>query len=366
MRILCIASRLLGNATFATNLVRALRAVDDVTLELAYLEAGDYQRYKVSPLLRWSDPLHVHGIARQKFGHYEPRDYGALIVSAWDLLPALGRLSRSLPTALALDTTPAAAARVGGMKARDSVTRLRTGAKRLLHETRFRRAIRNVDVFLPMSDWCAASLHADYEVAKERQLVTWNPVDLDAWTPAVASPTGKAQLLFVGNDLKRKGIGKLLAMFTDHELGQACTLRVVSTDPMLSSITAPSGVELVGSLPPSDLRQLYRRSDLFVLPTTMDYSPNVLAEAAATGVPAIATDVGGVRSLVQDGTTGRLMAPEATAGEWATAIRELLGDQEQLAVWGKNARRLAEQRYSLERFDALIRSALALLHGARA
>jgi glycosyltransferase involved in cell wall biosynthesis len=97
----------------------------------------------------------------------------------------------------------------------------------------------------------------------------------------------------------------------------------------------------------------------------MDYSPNVLAEAAASGLPAIATNIGGISYLVNDGTTGRLMAPEATSAEWATEIRELISDRERLAAWGRNARRLAEERYALDRFEALISSALALLRGAR-
>jgi glycosyltransferase involved in cell wall biosynthesis len=366
MRVLCIASRLLGNKTFAAHLVRGLRAAGDVTLEAAYLDVDDYQHYAVRAFLRWSDPLHVHAIARQKFGRYDAREYDALIVSSWDLLPALGRLSKSLPTALALDTTPAEAARVGGARGGRGIRRLRQRASQVLHTGRFRRAIAHVDLFLPMSEWCADSLHNDYGVARERQLVTWNPIDLDAWAPSASRRVGKPVLLFVGNDLERKGFPKLLSMFADHELGDVCTLRVISTDPGLHRVAAPRGVELLGSVPPAELIQLYQSSDLFVLPTTMDYSPNVLAEAAATGLPAIATNIGGIRYLVHEGTTGRLMAPEATPAAWATAIRELIGDRERLASWGRNARRLAEERYSMERFESLMRSALALLGRARA
>jgi glycosyltransferase involved in cell wall biosynthesis len=366
MRVLCIASRLLGNKAFAAHLVNALRAVDYATVEPAYLDVDDYQRYGVPSLLRWSDPLHVHGIARQKFGLYDAREYDALIVSSWDLLPAVARLSGTLPTALALDATPANAARVGRSRVGSGIRRLRHRASQMLHHGRFRRAIGNVDVFLPMSEWCADSLHDDYDVARERQLVTWNPIDLDAWTPSAARQVDKPTLLFVGNDLERKGLHKLLSMFADHQVGDVCTLRVISTDPMLHRIAAPRGVELLGTVAHTELIQLYQSSHLFVLPTTMDYSPNVLAEAAATGLPAVATDIGGISYLVCEGATGRLMAPEATSAEWATAIRELIGDRERLASWGRNARRLAEERYSLGRFEALIRSALSLLRRPRA
>jgi glycosyltransferase involved in cell wall biosynthesis len=65
--------------------------------------------------------------------------------------------------------------------------------------------------------------------------------------------------------------------------------------------------------------------DLFVQSSHTEGLPNVLLEAAAAGVPVVATDVGGTAELVLDGVTGLLVASgDATA--LAVGVRRLLED----------------------------------------
>ncbi len=75
----------------------------------------------------------------------------------------------------------------------------------------------------------------------------------------------------------------------------------------------------------ADLRPLYRVASLFVLPSYSEGSPNVLLEAMASGVPAVATSVGGVPEIAVDGETALLVEPGNPA-VLAERIERLLAD----------------------------------------
>jgi glycosyltransferase involved in cell wall biosynthesis len=74
----------------------------------------------------------------------------------------------------------------------------------------------------------------------------------------------------------------------------------------------------------------------------------VLAEAAAAGLPLVATEVGGTSQVVRHGENGYLMPYDAGAGEWARAILELLADGPKRLRFGEAARALAEREFSQE------------------
>lgn len=65
--------------------------------------------------------------------------------------------------------------------------------------------------------------------------------------------------------------------------------------------------------------------DVCVSPSLTEGLPGALAEALALGVPVVATDVGGVRDLVDDGRTG-LLVPPADPDAIASAVERLLAD----------------------------------------
>jgi len=94
-------------------------------------------------------------------------------------------------------------------------------------------------------------------------------------------------------------------------------------------------VALVGQR--RDVAALLAAADLFVLPSLWEGLPLALLEAMAAGTPVVATAVGGVPRVVENGVTGRLAAPGDAAG-LAAAIGELLADPEgagQMALAGQ-------------------------------
>jgi sugar transferase (PEP-CTERM/EpsH1 system associated) len=98
-----------------------------------------------------------------------------------------------------------------------------------------------------------------------------------------------------------------------------------------------------------DIAELMQAFDVFVLPSKNEGISNTILEALASGLPVIATAVGGNVELVEDGVTGRLV-PAGDAENMAQALLGYLGDpeaQSRIVRQGDNARRQAEQRYSI-------------------
>lgn len=120
------------------------------------------------------------------------------------------------------------------------------------------------------------------------------------------------------------------------------------------SLDVASRVHFIGPLRDDALREAYATSDLYVGPSRLDRTINVegfgisFIEAAASGLPAVAGDSGGVRSAVRDGETGFVVDPDDVAG-FAARIGSLLRDRELRARLGNAARAAAESHYNWAR-----------------
>jgi glycosyltransferase involved in cell wall biosynthesis len=91
------------------------------------------------------------------------------------------------------------------------------------------------------------------------------------------------------------------------------------------------------------------RSDLFVLTSDFEGLSNALVEAQSLGVPAVATDCPyGTRETFDHGVSG-LLVPTGDAAAVASAITELLGDEQRRRRMGEAARRTSRERFSAER-----------------
>jgi glycosyltransferase involved in cell wall biosynthesis len=95
-----------------------------------------------------------------------------------------------------------------------------------------------------------------------------------------------------------------------------------------------AGVRFLGLRDDVDL--LYRGMDVFVLPSYREGFPRAAMEAAASGLPTVATDIRGCRQVVDDGVTGFLVPVRAPA-RLATAIRALGADEDRRVAMGAAA-----------------------------
>lgn len=88
--------------------------------------------------------------------------------------------------------------------------------------------------------------------------------------------------------------------------------------------------------------------DVFVLPSLTEGRPTAIMEAMAAGLPVVATQVGAVDTLVNDGVTG-FVVPPGDADALAAALRRLIEDTRLRETFGRAARRTAEEAFSLTR-----------------
>ena len=96
-----------------------------------------------------------------------------------------------------------------------------------------------------------------------------------------------------------------------------------------------------------DVAEIMRAMDLFVLPSLREGISNTILEAMATGLPVVATNVGGNPELVNAGETGELV-PHSNAPAMAQAITNYSSQPEKARDHGRNARRKVEREFSME------------------
>lgn len=96
----------------------------------------------------------------------------------------------------------------------------------------------------------------------------------------------------------------------------------------------------------SDIPDIMRGLDCFVLPSLGEGISNTILEAMASGLPVIATSVGGNPELVQEGRTGHLVPP-ADPGTLASAIIDLVQNPEKTRAMGYAARMRIEAQFSM-------------------
>jgi sugar transferase (PEP-CTERM/EpsH1 system associated) len=129
----------------------------------------------------------------------------------------------------------------------------------------------------------------------------------------------------------------------------------------LAERIAAAGLQDVAWLagPRSDVAPVMRSFSLFALPSMAEGTPVTLLEAMASGLPVVASRVGGIPELVQDGATGTLV-PAGDPEQLALALASYVSDSARVRLHGLAGRARVEQHYSIA---AMLASYLALYDG---
>ncbi len=222
------------------------------------------------------------------------------------------------------------------------------------------------------SDWAAESAIRDYGASRARVHVL--PFGANVPLPRASEvlawiderEVDRLRVLFVGRDWNRKG-GPICV--------EACKALVSSgIDVRLDVVGAtppapfPSFMVAHGRLDksrPEDARrlaELFARAHFFCLPSQAENFGLAFCEAAAFGVPSLATAVGGVSAVVQPGRTGFIFAPGTPSTAYAAAMIGLFQDRQAYRVLARAAYTEAAERLNWTEFSrrlvGLIREAL--------
>ncbi len=124
-------------------------------------------------------------------------------------------------------------------------------------------------------------------------------------------------LLFVGDVDSAKGVVELVEAWRTVSAARPSTTLCVAGDgarrawclEALADDVSAQRCRLPGRIPQRDLVDWYDAADVFVLPSHSEGTPVSILEAQSRGLPVVATRVGGIVDLVDDGVTGRLVPP---------------------------------------------------------
>jgi glycosyltransferase involved in cell wall biosynthesis len=161
--------------------------------------------------------------------------------------------------------------------------------------------------------------------------------------PVAAPSAPRDGVLFVGRLSPEKGVDILLQ--AARALPHRRFTVVGDGDHARWRGGAPANVSFTGALSGAAAREAMTRAALLVVPSLWyEGFPMTLLEAFARATPVVASRIGSLAELVEDGVTGRLAAPGDPAA-LAAAIEAMLGDPAGAARMGRAARAVVQARY---------------------
>lgn len=195
-----------------------------------------------------------------------------------------------------------------------------------------------VALYIALNDFCRDKF-VQGGLPADRIRVKPNFVDLPE--PAASSREG---FLFVGRLSQEKGVDVLAAAMSQAQAG--IRLRVAGTGPEQAVIAAAPGTTLLGALAAPAVYAEMGRSAALVIPSIWyENFPRTLVEAFACGLPVIASRLGALAALVQDGMTGLLFRP-GDAADLACKLQWAATHPAEMAEMGCRARGVFEQQLS--------------------
>jgi len=250
---------------------------------------------------------------------------------------------------------PAAAA--AGVPVRVGSRREIAAGKSVVQIAMQRAAYACAHTIVANADAVAARLRRE-GVARTRITVVPNGLDLSAYSPRVL-PSALRRVVMVANLRPGKGhdtlveaAAILLRQFPDahFDLVGDGTERA-PLEEMMASRGVRAAFTFAGHV--EDVAERLRQADISTLPSESEAFPNAVLEAMASALPVVASDVGGVRELIQHGRTGLLVPPRNPLA-LADGIGRLMASPPDAYAFAANGRALVEARYSFDRMVASI------------
>ena len=202
-----------------------------------------------------------------------------------------------------------------------------------------RAALQGCSLLICKSEWTAKTAIENYQIEESKIRVipggphVSNELTIDEVKDAIQSrPSKQCNLLFIGYDWHRKG-GDIALQLTKrlNQLGLRTKLTIVGAQPDLGDVL-PKYIYLAGRVNKNTLEgakkfeYLVAEAHFIVLPTQADCTPIVIAEGNAFGVPSIASNVGGIGTIIRDDMNGKIFANREDIDGYCTYILDLFSD----------------------------------------
>jgi glycosyltransferase involved in cell wall biosynthesis len=229
---------------------------------------------------------------------------------------------------------------------------------RFLGMHRFRFLSRRVDSFVVISEEIDRELSA-LGVPPEKRTFIPNGVDTKVFAPVsdpqkqqlraeLGLPSNVKLVIYLGRLTAEKRVDQLLRIWPEIRAAfpEVCMLIVGtgSEEPRLRQISVP-GVQFTGQV--DDTLRYLQAADVFVLPSATEGLSNSMLEALSTGLPVLATSVGGTPDVISHDVNGYLIPPD-DLNELKTGLMTLLADEALCARLGRGGRQRILQEFSLD------------------
>lgn len=188
-----------------------------------------------------------------------------------------------------------------------------------------------------------ASIAAFYGMAAEKIPMVYNGIDLSRCLPKMDYGFGDTvKLLHIGRFNEQKNHEMLLRAFAKlYQKKSQCRLKLLGggelrpeMEKLARELKIEKAVEFLGET--GNVYPYLQEVDLFLLPSRYEGMPMTLIEAMGTGLPIVATAVGGVPDMLEDGESALLTSCEEAAV--LAACEKLLGDEALRTKLGRKAR----------------------------
>jgi glycosyltransferase involved in cell wall biosynthesis len=192
-----------------------------------------------------------------------------------------------------------------------------------------------------------------------------NVVDTERFQPPSRPPEAPFTLVAVGRLSKEKRLDRFISILARLRTEHRLNVRGLIVGPGRPNEDLeqklecqarrfglfPGFVQFLGGV--ADIQSIYRKAAACVLTSDYEGTPNVLLEAMASGLPVVASKVGGVPEIVHGGQTGLLLEPDNLEG-FAAALAELVKNAGLRMEMGRRARNFVEENHSLHRLPAYL------------
>jgi len=219
----------------------------------------------------------------------------------------------------------------------------------------------NLDYFIAINSEVRSELEQQGVVVRKIKYLP-NGVDTDLYQPAGIAEKVKLKsslklgtglvILYVGRLHQVKNLAVLINSFGQMQAtNPTAQLLIIGSGPEESSlkkqVVEKHLTEKVIFLPmQEEVRPYLQAADIFVLPSQREGIANALLEAMACGLAPLASNIGGNKELIQDGTSGLLVEP-GDASSLTTALSRVVADEKLRMRLGAAARQRVADHYSL-------------------